>query len=291
MHFLRFGSSIPGSYWGCCAVCILQEFKYDPSAKASIQIVSGDSGTAIMNYNGGKCEDLFAGPTYEDIFWQRLRIGTFSETPMPNHAFFAILTDNQLRTTVGKKWLKLLKQAGFEFIRTTDNSVYSGQGIASDFNKTASSEPEVTWCEGCNPDNCSGCSEDGSYDDPLHGAHPNYIFGLFRNIGNGYSQNPFMPPEEWLDLDGGIEEANTSIINQGENIRKAQQDFHLKVWNELCQKPLMPRSEISAIIPEDDLILAGQRSEFPQEPQAVRDSKMKAKKPAHAAKAASPWQV
>ena len=36
------------------------------------------------------------GPTYRDIFWQRIRFGTFDKRDMPNHAFLAILTENQL---------------------------------------------------------------------------------------------------------------------------------------------------------------------------------------------------
>ena len=50
MEFLRFGSSIPGGYWGCCACCIIQNFKFDPKAKASIQLVSGDSGTLSQRF-------------------------------------------------------------------------------------------------------------------------------------------------------------------------------------------------------------------------------------------------
>lgn len=115
-EFLRFGSSIPGGYWGCCAADIIQNFKQDPDEKASIELLSGDGGGSL-----GK----FAGPTWRDIFWQRLRYGTFGAGDMPNHAFFAILARSQLNSTIGKAWLKILHEAGFEFVRTVNNSVWN----------------------------------------------------------------------------------------------------------------------------------------------------------------------
>jgi hypothetical protein len=122
VEFLRFGSSIPGSYWGCCAGDIIQDFNQDPDAKSSIQIVEGDGGHPMTNEKG---ELLFAGPTYRDIFWQRLRFGTFSIRDMPNHFFLVALSNSQVQTAVGKKWLAILKEAGFEFIRTVNNSVWN----------------------------------------------------------------------------------------------------------------------------------------------------------------------
>jgi hypothetical protein len=116
MEYLRFGSSIPGSYWGCCACCIIQNFNVDPDAKASIQLVEGDAGSTL-----GK----FAGKTYHEIFRQRLRYGTFSTKDMPNHAFIAILSKTQVASADGKKWLAILKAEGFEFLRTVNNSVWN----------------------------------------------------------------------------------------------------------------------------------------------------------------------
>lgn len=121
MEFLRFGSSIPGSYWGCCAADIIQNFKVDPDAKASIQLVEGDGGSPILKGT----ERAFVGMTYKEIFLQRLRFGTFETRDMPNHAFFAILSHNQLNDAVGKKWLAILKAEGFEFIRKVNNSVWN----------------------------------------------------------------------------------------------------------------------------------------------------------------------
>jgi hypothetical protein len=121
MEFLRFGSSIPGEYWGCCACCIIQNFKQDPDTKASIQKVCGDGGGGVVSGGGFK----FYGTTLREIFWSRLREGTFGYGDMPNHAFLAILAETQINTVIGKKWLEILKEAGFEFIRTVDNSVWS----------------------------------------------------------------------------------------------------------------------------------------------------------------------
>jgi hypothetical protein len=116
VEFLRFGSSIPGSYWGCCACCIIQNFTVEPDGPASIELVEGDGGTPLGR---------FAGKTYHEVFRQRLRYGTFSAKDMPNHAFIAILSKTQLGSAIGKKWLAILKAEGFEFLRTVNNSVWN----------------------------------------------------------------------------------------------------------------------------------------------------------------------
>lgn len=166
MEFLRFGSSIPGAYWGCCAACIIQDFKQDPDSPASIEVVCGDSGTPITR--DGKTQ--FLGKTWREIFHSRLRIGTFSNRDMPNHAFFAILTDEQMdEGSFGYKWLAILKETGFEFLRTVDNSVYTGQHLL----------------------------KDAKY---KHSPHKNHIFCLIRNIGNGKVDDPRKPPRAWSEL-------------------------------------------------------------------------------------------
>lgn len=168
MEFLRFGSLIPGSYWGCCACDIIQNFKVDPDAKASIQLSSGDGGAGIP--------DQFLGGTWKDIFLQRLRIGTFGGGEMPDHAFIAILTGSQVASGVGKKWMAILKETGFEFIRRQDNSVYTGSTVAA---------APVKADEG----------------------HANYIFALFRNVGTGSFKDQFTPPAAWTNLPEVVPEA------------------------------------------------------------------------------------
>jgi hypothetical protein len=116
MEVLRFGSTIPGGYWGCCAADIIQNCKVDPDAPASISLVDGDGGVFMQK---------FLGKTYREIFESRLRIGSFSTRDMPNHAFFVILEKNQISSGYGQKWMAILKEHGFEFIRTVNNSVWN----------------------------------------------------------------------------------------------------------------------------------------------------------------------
>jgi hypothetical protein len=225
MEFSRFGGNITNGYWGCCACCIIQDFNQAPDEKASIQLVDGDGGTAILG--GSKGEQLFAGPTYKDIFLQRLRFGTFGISDMPNHAFLAILTQGQIDYGYGKQWLALLKENGFEFIRTINNSVYTGPNLLG------------TSDEECEYDDDS---EDMS---PIHGNSANYLFGLFRNIGMGAAGNPFVPPKAWTDIKGGVEEAWVSGSEGHAQQTKAQQDFHLEAWNKLpLQDTLMTEAQL-----------------------------------------------
>jgi hypothetical protein len=247
MECLRFGSSIPGSYWGCCAVDIYQNFKVDPDDKASIQLANGDAGVPIQNSAG---QTLFSGPTWRDIFWQRLRIGTFSDRDMPNHAFLAILTEWQINSGVGKKWLSILREAGFEFIRTQNNSVYSGQSLG---------EPVA---ESNNNDN--------------------HIFGLFRNIGANALRDPFTPPKEWTDLEKvkteqwdfpGGEEEHFDF----EWLAKLQHKEDTVIWNKIGPAKFLTEAEVVAA--GAPVILAGLRSANPQEAKATRDARKAAEKP------------
>lgn len=116
MECLRFGSSIPGGYWGCCAADIIQNCKVDPDAPASISLVEGDGGIFLQK---------FLGKTHREIFESRLRIGSFHTGDMPNHAFFVMLEKAQISSGFGQKWLAILKEHGFEFIRTVNNSVWN----------------------------------------------------------------------------------------------------------------------------------------------------------------------
>jgi hypothetical protein len=248
MHFLRFGSSIPGAYMtgggGCCAAEIIQGFNQDPDTPASIEVVNGDGGYP--------CNGYFLGKTYQEIFEARLRIGTFSDDDLPNHAFLCILTQSQLYGETGKKWLKILKENGFEFIRSFDNSVYSGDTLAS--NVSTCDDPE--WCEGYLETD----------------SNPNYLFGLFRNIGNGKMSNPFQPPREWTELKGGTAEATAHLsLETQDTLREFQEEFHEKRWNEIGPVTFYTREQLEAEgIP---IWLAGVRSQFPQERAEQRAAK------------------
>lgn len=233
MEFLRFGSSIPGGYWGCCACCIIQNFKVMPTDKASQELVDGDGGYPI---NG-----LFAGPTFEDIFRQRIRIGTFSSRDMPNHAFFAILTKSQVNGAIGKAWLKILKEEGFEFIRAVDNSVYSGAYTI--------------------PKPGKGCTS----------SHPNYIFGLFRNIGAGAMENPYQPPSQWTDLETVVPEIHDHWDPKVlEAMNLDHQKYQLERWKKNKPSKFLTKAEVIAA--GAPVILAGKRSRYPQQKESEREA-------------------
>lgn len=247
MEFLRFGSSIPGSYWGCCACCIIQNFKVDPDEKASIQLVSGDGGGPITK---GR-EMLFAGPTWRDIFWQRIRTGTFDSRDMPNHAFFAILTDWQVDSGVGAKWMAILKEAGFEFVRSVANSVYTGRSLSKPKGK---------------------------------GSSLNHIFALYRNIGSGAPADPFTPPKAWTDLPSVTPEA-WEFVQDAKEFAKAQAAAQRVIWDRIGPPKFLTESEIVAA--GAPVILAGLRSENPQEPKATREARKP--KPSKATSPADPF--
>lgn len=187
---------------------------------------------------GGKV--LFLGKTYKEIFEGRLRIGTFSSSEMPNHVFLAVLTADQIRGGVGKKWLKILKENGFEFIRATDNSVYTGSSVIEAPGK-----------------NCTS-------------SHPNYIFGLFRNIGKGAMADPYTPPKEWTDLPSVVPEFHNCVSGgfYPEKFNEEVQAAQLKLWN-AGQKPTLYTEEelVAEGVP---ITLAGRRSLKPQELKAYR---------------------
>jgi hypothetical protein len=226
MEFLRFGSSIPGSYWGCCAVCIAQNFKVDPDAKASIELVCGDGGEPI---NGE-----FLGKTWKEVFESRIRIGTFSNRDMPNHGFLAILTASQVSGGYGAKWLKILKENGFEFIRSVSNSVYQGSGLLNGNKPT-----------------------DGSL---------NYVFGLFRNIGTGAAVDPFEPPKAWTALDSveGAVLDPSSFLSKEERAKLSlsRDNSHISNWNRIGSIKTYTRKQLEADgVP---VWVAGRRSTKPQ---------------------------
>lgn len=229
MEFLRFGSSIPGSYWGCCAVCIIQNFKCDPDAPASIQLVSGDGGQPL---NG-----QFLGKTYREVFLSRLRIGTFNLRDMPNHAFLAVLTEQQIRGGHGAKWLPILKEQGFEFLRCVDNSVYTGEELV-DKNKRSS--------------------------------HKNYMFGLFRNVGAGSVDDQFTPPKEWTDLPSVVPEAWERISDRPKLTTEIV-DAQLPLYKALGKPKFYTEQQLEAEgVP---ITLAGVRSQQPQRLKPKAESK------------------
>lgn len=234
VEFLRFGSSIPGAYWGCCACDVIQCFTGDPDAKASIQMVEGDGGSDL---------GVFAGPTNRDIFMQRLRVGTFSLSDMPNHTFLAILTAWQVSSANGKKWLKILKETGFEFVRAIDNSVYSGASLAP-------------------------LSDD-------NGSSTQYLFMLARNIGDGNVGNPYKPPSEWAKLKGPAPLYDLVGEKETKKLAKETHAAHTKIWKDIGPAKFLTRAEVEAA--GAPVILAAKRTNVPQQLASAREAASKAK--------------
>lgn len=222
VEFLRFGSSIPGGYWGCCAGDIIQAFKSLPDEKASCQSVNGDGGYPQKNAKG---EDLFFGPTNRDLFMQRLRVGTFGTGDMPNHFFFVVLEEHQMKGTFGKAWLPILKECGFEFIRKVNNSVW---------NKN------------------------------------NYIFGLIRNCGPNACDDQFTPPKEWTDLPS-VKKEPWSFIEDPKGLTEEYKAVDKEIWDRIGPAKLLTEAEVVAA--GAPVILAGLRSENPQEKKSTRDER------------------
>lgn len=157
---------------------------------------------------------------------------------MPNHTFIATLTEYQLTTTNGLKWLAILKETGFEFVRTVDNSVYTGTDLLG------------------NPDFSRS-------------SHKNYIFALFRNIGNGAVEDPFTPPEAWLDIEGGVASAVDCIPEtERPKLIETHREFNTAVWNRIGKPKWLTREEVIAA--GAPVVLAGKRSMFPQQTEEKR---------------------
>ena len=172
IEVMRFFGRKGGEGIGCCAIDIIQGFVNDPDAPAKMKLVHGDSGTVLQAKKG---KAAYLGKTNHELFLNYLRIGTFSLTDMPNRIFLASLTEAQCDGDIGKKWLKILKENGFEFIRATDNSVYSGTTVT---------------------------------DTPGKGGSPVYLFGLFRNISSFALEDPYKAPEYWDSLPEGLRAPN-----------------------------------------------------------------------------------
>jgi hypothetical protein len=233
VEFLRFGSSIPGAYWGCCACDIIQCFSGDPDAKASIQMVEGDGGSDL---------GVFAGPTNRDVFLQRLRVGTFGTYDMPNHTFLAILTDWQISSTNGKKWLKILSECGFEFVRAISNSVYDGQSL-------------------------SKLSSGG-------GGHPQYLFMLSRNIGDGNVGNPYKPPKVWSDLKGSSPLYDLVGEKGTKELAIKTHAEQTAVYKKIGPAKFLTRAEVEKA--GAPVILAAKRTTVPQQDAKYREMATKA---------------
>jgi hypothetical protein len=270
IEFLRFGSSIPGAYWGCCAADVIQCFTGDPDDKASIEMIEGDGAAPCTFYKDGSYHKAFAGPTNRDIFLTRLRVGTFGTYDMPNHAFFAILTKWQIESTNGKKWLKILKECGFEFVRSVSNSVYTGTDL-----------------EG--------------YSHLNKGQDVQYIFMLVRNIGAGNIGDPYTPPKEWTALPPVVPEAYRYLFADpdadqfvcalpGGGIKALSAASHkaqTEIWNKIGPAKFLTEAEVEAA--GAPVVYAAKRTNVPQEEKSKRWARNNREEKATIAEQISPF--
>lgn len=121
---LRLGARRGGDGIGCCAIDVFQGFSHPPSAeRPDVLFRQGDSRQPVIDYSTGKA--AFITGTNEDHFLSYLKHGTMDTEAQPDHAFFAVLTDEQINHSTGREWLKILKREGFVWVGATSNSVYS----------------------------------------------------------------------------------------------------------------------------------------------------------------------
>jgi len=124
---LRFGARRGGSGIGCCAVDVFQGFSNSPSAHCPpIPFFNGDSWCPEMHYNEkGELSQLYLTGTNEEVFLSYLTHGSFTKHSVDDHAFIAILTEEQCAEKEGRAWLRILKREGFKYVDTVNNGVYS----------------------------------------------------------------------------------------------------------------------------------------------------------------------
>jgi len=120
---LRFGARRGGEGIGCCAIDVLQGFSNDPDEmRPPIPFFDGDSWTPIMKNNG---KQLALEGTNEEVLLSYLAHGSFTQEPVADHGFIAVLTEKQVCSSTGKKWLKILYREGFVWAGAVSNGVYS----------------------------------------------------------------------------------------------------------------------------------------------------------------------
>ncbi len=121
---LRLGARRGGDGIGCCAIDVFQGFSHPPDAiRPDVLFRQGDTRSPVTAYPEN--DVAFVTGTNEDHFLSYLKHGTMDIESQADHAFFAVLTDEQVNHSTGREWLKILKREGFVWVGATSNSVYS----------------------------------------------------------------------------------------------------------------------------------------------------------------------
>jgi hypothetical protein len=182
MEIIRYGARKGGQRIGCCAVDLFQGFDVELNKPMVSPVKYGDTEVQVG--------DQWRGPTALDIFKQGLAFGTFSDRPMVDRCYFAILSQGSMESIIGLEWLEELYKHGFKFLVTINNSVYDDQ--------------------------------DEDFDEP--DPSPVHIFYLARNVGFNKVDDPFTPPEVWQAL---ANKATTQIdwADEWEDFKNAHTSF------------------------------------------------------------------
>ena len=119
---LRFGARRGGEGIGCCAVDVIQGFSNAPDAmRPPVPFFNGDSWTPVLY---GDTQLHLAG-TNEDVFLSYLAHGSFTEDPVTDHAFIAVISEEQCHDETGRQWLRILHREGFQWAASVSNGVYA----------------------------------------------------------------------------------------------------------------------------------------------------------------------
>jgi len=123
---LRLGARRGGEGIGCCAIDVFQGFSNEPSAvRPPIPLFEGDSRLPIRRYIDDEYRQVTAEGTNEEVFLTYLKVGTMSNDPLADHGFIAVLSGEQLLTSTGQAWLRILHREGFKWVGATSNAVYA----------------------------------------------------------------------------------------------------------------------------------------------------------------------
>lgn len=123
---IRFGARLGRVGIGCCGLDLIQGFSHSPYDLTTFPLRYGDEDTPIFSYEGSENEEgqLALHGTNLEVLKALLTVGTHDEDPKYQRSFLATISHDQLKTSEGEAWLRILAELGFEFIRAFENGVY-----------------------------------------------------------------------------------------------------------------------------------------------------------------------
>lgn len=123
---LRLGARRGGEGIGCCAIDVIQGFNNAPDAICPQQPFFNADEYRVEFYDNTSDQLCLGGEgiTNEQVFLAQLTHGSFTPFPEPDHGFIVTMTENQISSSNGQKWLTILKREGFKWVGCVSNSVY-----------------------------------------------------------------------------------------------------------------------------------------------------------------------